>query len=242
MQPYLNATRSPWYSYLACLPLLVLYQVGTVLANLGHHRPVINGADALLQMLFGQVGLHGWLGTGVALAVLAGIVVVRVDARHWKAPLRAGYFPLMLLESAIYACLLGFVVAYLVTYLVPGVRMLQMGTAGLGFGQLLAGSLGAGLYEELVFRLLLAGGTVALLRRTGMRQAPAMTVAVLSSSLLFSLFHYIGPFGEPMQWASFSFRAVGGIVLAGLFFLRGLGVVAWTHALYNVFLLLAQGH
>ena len=58
------------------------------------------------------------------------------------------------------------------------------------------------------------------------------------ASFLFSLVHYIGPYADNLQLTSFTFRFVAGVILAGLFAVRGFAVAAWTHALYDVFLLL----
>jgi hypothetical protein len=55
-------------------------------------------------------------------------------------------------------------------------------------------------------------------------------------ALVFSLFHYIGPYGDPFQIPSFTFRAIAGVLFSGLYLLRGFGITAWTHALYDVLL------
>lgn len=241
MKQYLQFTRSPWCSYLFVLPLLLLYQVTALAANLGRPRAVINGADALLQNALSFVGLHGWLGSWIVLAAIAGVLVYRLDPAHRKTLPTAGQFALVLAESTVYALAFGTVVALLASLVLPGRGYLQIGGGGIGFGQKLAASLGAGLYEELVFRLLLTGGLLWLLSRLGFKPGAATGVAVLASSVVFSLFHYIGPLGEPFRLASFMFRFVAGMVLAVLFAWRGFAVAAWTHALYDVFLLLS-GH
>ena len=237
---YFRYTRAPWYSFLFVLPLLVLYQVTSLLANLGERRAVINGADALVQNFLNGMGLHGWLASWLVLAGVAGVLAYRADPAHRKGRIRGQYFGLLLAESALYALLFGTVVAVLTSLVLPGGGFLQMGAGG-HFGQTLAVSLGAGLYEELVFRLFLTGGLIWLFRRFRWTEGVSAAVAVLISSFLFSLFHYVGPSGEVFQLASFNFRFVAGVVLAGLFFLRGFAVAAWTHALYDVFLLLS-GH
>jgi membrane protease YdiL (CAAX protease family) len=122
--------------------------------------------------------------------------------------------------------------------LLSGPPSLQIGSHALNFWQKLATSVGAGLYEELVFRLLLTGTLLWGLARFGWKQGPAAITAVLVSSFFFSLVHYIGPYADTLQVASFTFRFVAGVVLAGLFAVRGFAVAAWTHALYDVFLLL----
>ena len=60
-------------------------------------------------------------------------------------------------------------------------------------------------------------------------------------ALIFSAFHYIGPMGDTLEVGSFVFRTVAGLLLSGLFLVRGFGIAAWTHALYDVFLTLRGG-
>jgi hypothetical protein len=62
--------------------------------------------------------------------------------------------------------------------------------------------------------------------------------AVLIGALIFSAFHYIGPYRDELTHASFTFRTVAGVLFSGLYLLRGFGITAWTHALYDVFLAL----
>ena len=102
-------------------------------------------------------------------------------------------------------------------------------------------SLGAGVYEELVFRVLLVSGLLALARLVfGLGTFAASAFAVVMGALIFSAFHYIGPYGDPLEVPSFVFRTVAGLAFSGLYVTRGFGITAWTHALYDVFLLFAR--
>jgi membrane protease YdiL (CAAX protease family) len=95
-------------------------------------------------------------------------------------------------------------------------------------------SLGAGIYEELLFRVLLVSGLLAIGLRLKWRRPVAIGVAVVLSALIFSAFHYVGPYGDPLTLGSFTFRAIAGLLLSGLYVARGFGITAWTHALYDV--------
>src|SRR5437868_3432344 len=116
MKDYFRYTRSPWPSYLFVLPLLALYQLAAVLANLGQRQAVINGADAWVQSLLSSVGLHGWLASALVLAALAGIVAYRADGARRREPVRLSYLWLLLLESTLYALMFGNVVAMLTSF------------------------------------------------------------------------------------------------------------------------------
>jgi hypothetical protein len=98
-------------------------------------------------------------------------------------------------------------------------------------------SLGAGIYEELLFRVLLVSGLMLLARRgLGWSRRAAGIFAVVAGALIFSAFHYVGTYGDRFALGSFAFRAVAGLLFSGLYVLRGFGITAWTHALYDVFL------
>jgi hypothetical protein len=98
-------------------------------------------------------------------------------------------------------------------------------------------SLGAGIYEELLFRVILVSALAWLARRVfRWNVTSSAAFAVLVGALIFSAFHYIGPYGDRLELGSFTFRAVAGVLFSGLYLLRGFGITAWTHALYDVFL------
>lgn len=240
MSPYFRATRAPWYSFLFSLPLLALYHGVALLANFGSRTGVINGADALIQNTLSIIGIQGWLGTSLVLALVIGIFVYRADTANRNKPVKWNYFLTLLAESSLYAVLLGSLVAFLTRHILPFGGFLQMG-GGITWGQKLASGLGAGLYEELVFRLFLTGGLIWAFKAIKWKPRPATIAAVLLSSVVFSLFHYVGAYADPFQIYSFTFRFVAGVVLAGLFAVRGFAVAAWTHSLYDVFLLLFAG-
>jgi membrane protease YdiL (CAAX protease family) len=100
-------------------------------------------------------------------------------------------------------------------------------------------SLGAGLYEELLFRVLLVGGLAWMLHRIlGGHPALAGIIAAAGGALIFSAFHYVGPYGDPWELGSFTYRAIAGVVFSGLYLTRGFGITAWTHALYDVYVMI----
>jgi membrane protease YdiL (CAAX protease family) len=93
---------------------------------------------------------------------------------------------------------------------------------------------GAGLYEEVLFRLLLLPALVWLFSRLGFSAAAAGLLGLVGSSVLFSLAHYVGPLGDAFTLYSFTFRVLAGLFFAVLFSLRGFGIAAGTHATYDM--------
>ena len=104
----------------------------------------------------------------------------------------------------------------------------------------LTACLGAGVYEELLFRLLMVPLLIGVLRLLRLRPTASMVGAVLLSSLVFAAAHHIPPYGETFSWFYFSFRVLAGIFFAVLFVYRGFGIAAGTHAGYDLLVGLAK--
>jgi CAAX prenyl protease-like protein len=230
---YWQASRSPRYSLLFALPLLVFYQILAASVPAGPHGGVRNGADVLLQAAF--VWLAGSWGPRLFMAclIVAGLWFVAKDLRSNPGRLRAPVVGLMLAESIGLALVFGIVVGGLTAALLGAPPPLAFGR-----GTVLMLSLGAGIYEELLFRVLLVGLFAWLARRVlGFRPLIAGTCATIAGALIFAAFHYIGPYGDPWELYSFVFRTIAGLFFSALYLARGFGITAWTHALYDVLLL-----
>jgi membrane protease YdiL (CAAX protease family) len=93
---------------------------------------------------------------------------------------------------------------------------------------------GAGLYEEVLFRLLLFSAAARLAGLAGLGGWWKIAAAVASTSLLFALAHYVGAGGDAWALPSFCFRFLAGAFFALLFVSRGFGITAGTHAAYDV--------
>ncbi len=241
---YWQASRSPRYSLLFALPLLIFYQVLAAAVPAGPHGGVRNGADVLLQAVF--VWVAGSWGPRLFMTclIVAGVWLVVKDMRSHPGALRPGVFAGMLGESVGLALVFGVVVGGLTAALLGeppplSFAFARQGVTHLGSGTVLMLSLGAGIYEELLFRVVLVGLFAWIARRVlGLRPFIAGASATIAGALVFSAFHYIGPFGDTWQVYSFVFRTIAGLFFSALYLTRGFGVTAWTHALYDVFLIL----
>lgn len=241
MKRYLECSRSPWYSLIFVLPLWLLYEVMATVLNFGQRQQISNGADWILREWMALVGVQGRLAGMLVLAVIATVWVYRKDAAHRKQGVYPGYFLGMLAESGLYALLFGGAVVYLMRLLIPGFLLdLQIGGShALGIGVQFMTSLGAGVYEELLFRVLLMGGLAwAGTQLVKMKPGASLFIAMLISSLAFSAFHYVGSLADHFSIASFAFRFFAGMLLALIYRTRGFGIAAYTHAIYDVLLVL----
>jgi len=240
---YWQASRAPRYSLLFALPLLISYQILAFLVPPGPGGvDVRNGADILLQAVF--VWLAGAWGPPVFMLCLIGVGawLIAKDIRAHPGRLSPAVLGGMLVESLCLSLIFGIVVSGLTVALLgapPPPMAMGLAQMQLGRGTMLMLSIGAGLYEELLFRVVLVGLLAWTAHRLlGWRPLAAGIAATVLGALIFSAFHYIGPFGDRLDVYSFVFRTIAGLFFSALYLTRGFGVTAWTHALYDVFLLL----
>jgi len=240
LKGYWRLSRAPRYSLVFALPLLVDYQLLAAFTSGGASHALRNGADVMLQTLF--VAVAGRWGPIAFLCCVTavGLWLVARDMRAHGRHLSAAIFLCMGAEAVGLALLFGVVVGALTSRVVgPPMLIGAYPITALGWPSRLMLSLGAGLYEELLFRVILvtalAGGARALL---GWTEEGAATFGVLAGALAFSAVHYIGPYGDRLSLYSFVFRMIAGVFFSALYVLRGFGITAWTHALYDTLLLL----
>jgi hypothetical protein len=240
MSRYLKLTRTYSYSLLFALPLLLLYEVGAVYIAEADGMGLRNGADVLLRSLLVLGGITGTLAVTLMLIGVA-VTLIIIERRRRPVPLYLRNFVGMAAESVVYALLLGVVVGTVTQWILQGIT-LEFSTPQFASLSLVEGivlSIGAGVYEELVFRVLLVGGLFGIFRWSGLPVGQAGVFSVILASILFSVFHYIGPYGDVWSLRSFLFRLFAGLVFSAMFLLRGFGITAWTHALYDIFVVFA---
>ncbi|HEX2691231.1 MAG TPA: CPBP family glutamic-type intramembrane protease [Kofleriaceae bacterium] len=201
-------------SFVLIFPLLLAYEIGVLFAGR------INGADLVTRAVFAAVGSRAaYLGFYALVAV--GFLLWIRHTRRWGT-LRLELALPVILEAALYALTLGALVSLIVD------RLLGL---GLTLPSMIS-ALGAGVHEELVFRLALIAGLIALLGSLGDRLAAVLAVA--ASSVLFAAAHHLGGHGEPWTVHAFAFRSVAGVVFGAIFWFRSLAHAVYAHVLYDV--------
>ena len=226
---YLRESRDFATGFLFIIPLLVAYEVGVVVLR----SQVINWAHGIIRMVF---HLFGWAEPVLFAGIVAMLVVVAL-ARAERFRIDVELLGLMLVESIVYASALGLLCSFITR------RMLAMSASGAGGSPLheIVLSIGAGVYEEALFRVALFGGMRWALRKwTGMNPWAAALVSVVVSSLAFSACHHIGPYGDPLRLELLVYRFWMGVAFATIYIYRGLGIVVYTHAIYDIIVTLSR--
>jgi Type II CAAX prenyl endopeptidase Rce1-like len=233
---YWAVTRRPLPCLLFVGPLLAAYELGVYYVGGSHADAWRSGADAWMRHGLSALGLTDQWFPPFCLAI-ALLVWQSAQARHWRFP------PIALCGMAIESVVLAVALVGMSKLVDLGLESLERGPttvlqAGPGANEqplaLLIGYLGAGVYEEALFRLLLVPLLYALLRLSQAPKVLASTLAVTASALLFSLAHHAGMPGEAFTWFAFIFRWMAGVYFAWVFVLRGFGVAVGTHTAYDI--------
>ena len=231
---YSDDIHRPVTSLVFLLPVVVVYEVGTYLLSsaLPEAMEARVLAFELLRRFLALFGATIFYLPGLALPViLAAWHVATGDA--WRVRKRT--MALMAMESILLAVPL-VVLSNVGNSYVPAAAPTASASLRTALGTLFL-SMGAGIYEELLFRLMLISLlNMVLIDLARLAEPAAMFIIVLVSAAVFSLYHYLGP--EQFTWSSFIFRAVAGGYLAGTFILRGFGITVGCHVMYDVLAML----
>jgi membrane protease YdiL (CAAX protease family) len=241
LQPYWTESSRPLMSLIFIAPMLVVYEVGVVLLG----QPAVrSGADVWLRKLLSIAGIDQYfLLPLLTFCILLAWHHVKGDRWHVRWMVLYG----MWIESIVLGAallLLGYCQHAIVD---PNSSKYFLATGNEGPGSAWLAYLGAGIYEELLFRLILLPAIIALLCWCGLMRGTSLVAALIVGSFFFACAHYrfdltigsvqiLNVIGDPFDIITFSFRWMAGIFFAILFLYRGFGIAAGAHALYDIFL------
>jgi hypothetical protein len=313
---YYQRTRSLALSLLYVLPLLAVYEIWLI----WKHPQVVNAAGLMARLpveylarIIQNLGGAGFFTGSVLfnLVLMATFIIVYFKTESQEGSKLSPFFP-VLVESVIYGVLMGHVVVYVMN-LIPALPSTRLAMSPLTRDSVtpILLSVGAGVYEELVFRLLLVGGLIfvgqlvfeqrdfflacalflgaalvfAAIQQliipecarswpifvrgflktspflvvsasavllvycalvwglTQCKASPGLAIGIVSillGSLLFALFHHVGPLGEPLALRPFTFRFLAGFILAVIYRLRGFAIAVYTHVAYDILVALSS--
>ncbi len=239
IKSYLEQSSELRTGLVLVLPLFLLYQLGVLFTG-----GIRNGVDFVTSGMWwaAQGSMAGYLGIN---AVIFAVFLGAVFAMKGKGLMSPKLWPAVFVESTIYAMFFGTAVIQLMSVFGLDATLAQ-GTGSvqeLSLVQKLVLSLGAGLYEEVVFRLIGVGGVFWALGKVvgSWPKALRAVIAVVGTSIVFSAIHYVGSMGDAFTLGSFFFRFFAGILLAVLFYVRGFAVAVYTHAIYDIIVMVFKG-
>jgi membrane protease YdiL (CAAX protease family) len=232
---YAERTRHLPVNLLFLAPWLLVYLLCWWSAGDAVETAAAQSVRTALRLLGPRPLFYVTLATALA---LCGVVWMRLR----RAREDADVFPFMILEGVVFGFALQ-VTAQAMAGAMPVGRWigLSSGTSpsGLDLVRRLGIAVGAGIFEEAVFRGLVCYAVFRAFKDAlGTDRYSAGAVAILVSSYLFAAYHHWGAGGEAWDAARFAFRFHAGAVLGIVFLTRGLGIAAFAHGFYDALVLL----
>lgn len=245
---YWAATRHPWSCVWFVLPLLLVYEVGLHLQGPTPAEALRNGADVWLRSALAGLGLSPLYAPPVLLVVI--LLTWSMLYRENRPGDHLGVWIGMIVESVVFAVALYGLSRGILPLLQTLGKVFETRPAVLAWNGVLGAAttpsqpepavthlvryLGAGIYEETLFRLVLFSGLLAAFNLIELPRWWGLALAGVVSALLFAGAHNIGPQGEPFHVCVFLFRTLAGLYFAWLYCIRGFGIAVGTHAGYDV--------
>ena len=227
---YFLQTRSSFYSFLFTIPLFFIYEVGILFLSKDDILVVRNGADFLMRSILESFGIFGLYGLGAIF--LIGFIITYIYFFNDKSnkSIRPDYLFIMIFESVCWALILYF--------LLSKFMLVLMNPIGKTITQQVTLAVGAGIYEEFLFRVMLISGLTGIigfvfLWSEKVRKAAALIIA----AGIFSAFHFMGDYGEEPNFSVFMMRFIAGIFLGLIYVFRGFGPAAYAHTVYDLIIL-----
>ena len=220
-KPKWHARSNPWTDLALTVPVFLGYHLGVIALPVRNAADVVTGR--LGQLASNNIVLYVVITLAIGLA-LGGVLALLGRGQ----PFELWRLGVVMLEGAGYAVAMGATASYVV------------GSLRLGRGTGMIMALGAGLYEEIAFRVVLFGLPVLLLRLLPVATMRRLLLTVLWAAVaaaVFSGWHYIGSMGDEFHLQSFVFRWVCGMAFTAIYAFRGFAPAVWTHALYDVWVL-----
>lgn len=230
VKKYFENTNTLLYSFLVSLPLFLLYELLIIISQPSGEAIVRISVDVWIKTLFAYLGVNA-VSFSLLLVAVIGLFILYKE-RHRLKELQFTYFPVLILEATVYAIVVAIISQSMVSFILNMAASDPVNS--LSMAQKIALSLGAGLYEELFFRVILVTLFILVFTKLLGKKWAGIAAAVVLSALLFSAVHYIGSMGDAFTLGSFLYRFLFGIILNGIYVWRGFGVAAWTHAIYDI--------
>lgn len=232
---YWEQSRRPLASLAFVAPLLAIYEFGVLWLG---PQAMRNGADVWLRQWLDGVGFSQYF--LLPLLTLAMLLAWHYTTRDpWRVSpgvLYAKGAECLLLALAL--VVIARVQGTLLSMYMPAdgnwALHASIGESVEGVFRRFVSFMGAGIYEELLFRLMLLPIIAGVLRWCGAPLGWSLAGGAILSSLIFSGAHHLGTQGELFDWYPFVFRTVAGLFFSALFVYRGFGIAAGTHAAYDM--------
>lgn len=222
MTDYFKISKSPFFSLIITIPLFVLYELGIFFAHKTEVSTLKNGADVIIEDILSFFGVNIFYTLSLLLLFFALFFSWKHQKDFKSLKLRFSYFLFFLMESILYSILLFVIIKNIPLFI-------QIRSTSYFDLTLI---IGAGIYEELFFRVILITFFTKILRFIFSNSSKFFWTPIFLSSIIFSLFHFVGI--DTFSQDAFTLRFIGGIYLSLIYQFRGFAMASVTHSLYDI--------
>ena len=233
MNSYFKKSKSNTYGLFFVLPLLIIYELCIFASSYSSLYETRNGAEIfvknILQFIFESSGQTAYS----ILLALTLIFLIFFNRKSLKRePIKGSYFFLMFIESFVMSIALLLIMAFSKVILLSIIR------SDIFFEEIYL-SIGAGIWEEIIFRLFFLSSILLFTTKIlNFSKLISIVFSIGVSSIAFSCFHHLGSYGEIFNFDIFTVRSIAGIFLGAIYLIRGIGISVYTHTLYDIMVVL----
>ncbi|MCD6460048.1 CPBP family intramembrane metalloprotease [bacterium] len=225
IKSYFKFTRHGYYSIILIMPVFMIYETGIWWIDKHSYYKIRNFVDVILKFAISSIGVSAffWVTVGAMLLLLF-FLKPRNDFLffHWS------FLPVLFMESLLYVFAFSAIIFAYNKILFYSGKMAKDQIISLIL------SCGAGVYEEIMFRVILFGLIALLFRKFFNISFIGIIISAVISSLLFSAVHFIGEAGDIFSGYSFFYRFIGGLFFCLIYQVRGLAAAVYTHTIYDI--------
>ena len=226
---YFTYTKDNFIGILFIFPFLLVYEMLFYIVYADNDLKARNLAEILIRDFFSLFGSFGFLVEIIFLISILYYLIKRNKSKYQTLNVNSLYLFFLIIEGFLFGLIL---ILFLSNMEIFSFSKLSYNP---NFLENIYLSIGAGVWEEILFRGILLTFFIYISRKINLFATNVNSfISVIIVSLLFSGSHYIGNSGEVFIYYTFIIRSIAGLFLGYLFLWRGIGVVSMTHISYNV--------
>jgi len=237
MTNYIILTKNNFYSVVSIVPLFILYQLLGFFIN--YNSPLItkNSADVYIEDFFYFFGTEY---SNILYFIFFISIMIFIFFKNRNlficSEIKLSFLFGMIFESAIHSMSLIIVMSLLSGFLPLSLTLFENIVL-----ENVYLSIGAGIWEELLFRYIIISGLFFLLNKIIYDfSSYSYLIIIFLSSAIFSCYHFIDLSMEFISWSLFIYRFIAGVLLSVVFIFRGLGIAVYTHTFYDLYLVFLE--
>ena len=228
---YFSYTRNSTISLMFIFPFFLMYEILAYFLFDPSDYVIRNSADIIFRDIF-EIITNNTLITYNGLLLILIFSFIFYNFKNKSPKFTLSYIFFMFIEGIFFGLLLVFILNGFSVF-----NYSQQNYFFIDYSFMFYSCLGAGIWEEILFRLLLFSFLYKIIRSFFKGQDVfVLFLSIILSSILFSLFHYIGNNADIFTLNTFLIRTFGGIFLGLLYYYRGFGIVVISHISYDFIL------